>query len=124
MGPIVTAIELKNDLAELERLAAALAEFGNRHALPARLVSELNLALEEIITNIISYGFEDSAAHTIRIELQLTDRLLTTRVEDDGRPFDPLDAGEPDVSAALEDRPVGGLGILLVRKLMDHVVYS
>lgn len=123
MDPHVTSFAVRNDLAEIPRLAAILQEFGGHHALSPRTVNETNVALEEILTNIISYGFDDGAEHWIRVELRLDDRQLTTRVEDDGRPFDPLAAPEPDVSASLEERGVGGLGILLVRKLMDDVRY-
>lgn len=124
MSPDVTTIELRNDLSEIGRLAVALEEFADRHALPPRVLTQMNLAIEEIVTNIISYGFEDATEHRIRIDLACTNRQVTTRIEDDGKPFDPMQAKEPDVTAPLEDRGVGGLGILLVKTLMDDVVYS
>ena len=124
MGAHVTSIELRNDLSELERLTERLREFGARHALSARTVNELNLALEEVITNIILYGFDAGTQHQIRVDVRLEDAQLTTRLEDDGRAFDPLAVPEPDLDVPLEERKVGGLGILLVRRLMDEVTYS
>jgi len=119
-----TVIELGNDLAELAKLSEALDQLGTRYDLSPRTISEVNLALEEIVTNIISYGFDGPGDHRITICLSMEDRQLTSQVEDNGRPFDPLQVAEPDVTAALEDREPGGLGILLVRKLMDDVSYS
>ena len=120
----LTVIELRNDLAELAKVTEALDQLGARYDLSSRTVSEVNLALEEIVTNIISYGFEGPGDHRIRICLSMEDSQLTSQVEDNGRPFDPLQAPEPDITAPLEDRDPGGLGILLVRKLMDDVSYS
>jgi len=119
-----TVIELRNDLAELARLSEALDQLGARYNLSPRTISEVNLALEEIVTNIISYGFDGPGDHLIKIYLSMEDRQLTSQVEDNGRPFDPLQVPEPDVTAALEDRDTGGLGILLARKFMDDVSYS
>lgn len=119
-----TRVELKNDLAELDRLAGELEAFGARNGLPEQLVLELNLVLEEIVTNIVSYGYDDEAEHLIGVELELADGELRTRVEDDGKPFDPLQQELPDTSVALEEREVGGLGVLLVRRLMDEVSYQ
>ncbi|MEP7308985.1 MAG: ATP-binding protein [Acidobacteriota bacterium] len=119
-----TVIELRNDLAELARLTEAVDQLGARYDLSPRTISEVNLALEEIVTNIISYGFDGPGDHLIKICLSMEDRQLTSQVEDDGRPFDPLQAPGPDVTAALEDRDPGGLGILLVRRFMDDVSYS
>ena len=124
MGAHVTSIELRNDLSELARLAERLRQFGACHAISARTVHDLNLALEEVITNIISYGFDAGTEHQIRVDLRLEDAQLTTRLEDDGRAFDPLAVPEPDLDVPLEERSVGGLGILLVRRLMDQVTYS
>jgi len=124
MSDDVTEIELKNEIGELARLAEALEAFAARHAIGPRTIFEMNLALEEIITNTISYGYNDSDPHLIRIELQVDGETLRARIEDDARAFDPTEAPDPDVTAALVDRPVGGLGVRLVRTLMDDVRYA
>ncbi len=117
------SIQLKNDLAELERLSQAIADFGAESGLSAQFLFSVNLALGEIVTNVISYGYEDSGDHMITVRFLLGEGELTAEVEDDGRPFNPLDAPEPDLDAPLEDRPIGGLGIHLVRKVMDRLEY-
>ena len=118
------AIPFKNQLSEIERLGQVMEEFAALHRLPPNLVFELNLALEEVLTNVISYGYDDSGEHEILIRLSCKGGEITAEVEDDGRPFNPLEAAEPDTDKPLEERPVGGLGIHLVRKLMDDVEYK
>ena len=118
------AIPFKNKLSEIERLGQVMEEFAELYHLPPNLVFEINLALEEILTNVISYGYDDSDEHEIMIRLSCNGEEVTAEVEDDGRPFNPLEAAEPDTSKPLEERPVGGLGIHLVRKFMDAVEYK
>ncbi|MGH8469481.1 MAG: ATP-binding SpoIIE family protein phosphatase [Gammaproteobacteria bacterium] len=117
-------IKITNELPELERLHQILTEFGQRQGLAPRIVHDLNLALEEILTNIISYGYTDSGEHEIKVRLSAQAKELRAEVEDDGQPFNPLAAPKPDTEAPVEHRAVGGLGIHLVRKLMDGVEYQ
>jgi serine/threonine-protein kinase RsbW len=118
------SIELRNDLSELVRLTEAIEDCGGHDGLSPMAISKVNLALEEIVTNIISYGWEGDGEHRIKVELKLADHGLTARIEDDGRPFNPLRTIDPNVTLPLERRPVGGLGLFLVKKLMNHVSYS
>lgn len=117
-------LELKNQLSELDRLSQTLAEFRQRHHLPSKVLFDMHLALEEIVTNVISHGFEDSKEHHIKVSLFLEQGELRAEVEDDGTPFNPLEAPSPDTEGPLAERPVGGLGIHLVRNLMDEMVYQ
>jgi anti-sigma regulatory factor (Ser/Thr protein kinase) len=80
--------------------------------------------LEEIVTNVICHGCCDGSHASIEVELALQPDELVMTVEDSATPFDPLQAPAPDLEAALEDRPIGGLGVHLVRKLMDRVTYE
>lgn len=82
------------------------------------------LAIEELVTNCIQYGYDDAREHTILIVLSIEDHNLTMTVIDDGHPFDPLARPAPDLSLEVEDRPVGGLGIHLLRRLADHMAYE
>ncbi len=118
------SVELKNNLSEIERLSQTVTEFGEANNLSSKVLYALNLALEEILTNVISYGYEDENEHQVIIRLSLRNEELIAEVEDDGRPFNPLDAPEPDTRKPLEDRQIGGLGIHLVRNLMDELEYS
>lgn len=116
-------LSLKNDLAEITRASAAVEELGERHDATPDAIYAINLALEEVLTNTISYGYDDGAAHEIVVEFNLQENELTVTLTDDARPFDPLQAPAPDVNAALEDRPIGGLGIHLVKTMMDGMRY-
>jgi sigma-B regulation protein RsbU (phosphoserine phosphatase) len=117
-------IKLHNKLSELNRFNQALTEFGRQHGLPDKVMHDLNLALEEILTNIISYGYTDSREHEIRVRLRAQPGEVKAEVEDDGQPFNPLETPEPDTTKPLEERTVGGVGIHLVRKLMDGLEYK
>jgi len=115
--------ELKNDPAELDRLAEQLEDFGQRFSMERRCIFEMNLAVDELFTNIISYGFPDDKDHIVRVVLESDGHTVTITVEDDGAPFNPLTAKEPDLDMPLEETPVGGLGIHLCKNMMDNLKY-
>lgn len=117
-------LTLRNDLAEIPRLAEAVDHYCACAGIPAATAYSVNLALDELITNVVSYGYDDGASHAIRVSLRVGGGLLTTEIEDDGKPFDPLDRADPDVDADVDDRKVGGLGIFLVKRMMDSVRYQ
>ncbi len=117
------SLKIKPRLEELKRISAAIEDFGGEENWSPALVFRVNLVLEELGLNIMSYGHDD---HLHEIEITLTSEadVFTIEVADDGRPFDPLnDAPRPNLEAALEDRAVGGLGLHLVRTLMDEMHY-
>ena len=101
-------------------------ELGLREEWPDSLVFKVNLVLEELGLNILSYGGEDEdRSPEVEITLISEDDSLTIEVSDDGRPFNPLeDAVVPDVDALLDERSIGGLGVHLVRTLMDDLSYQ
>lgn len=123
MAPVRTVLTLKNDLDEITRLAGELEAFCERNGVSPGTLMALNLALEEIVTNVISYGF-DGGSHEIELELLLEDGTVQATVADGGKAYDPLQREDPDVNAPLEERSIGGLGVLLVKKLMDEVSYA
>lgn len=82
------------------------------------------LAIEEIVTNCINYGYDDANEHTILITLSVADHTLTLTVVDDGHAFDPLARSTPDLSVAVEDRQIGGLGIHMLKNLADGMAYE
>lgn len=118
-----THLKLKNDLGEITRLTEELEGFCERNGVSAGALMALNLALEEIVTNVISYGFE-GGDHEIELELLLDDGSVQATVADDGKAYDPLQREDPDVDAPIEERRIGGLGVLLVKRLMDDVRYA
>jgi serine/threonine-protein kinase RsbW len=122
-NPKTFSFTLKNDIAELKILCQQLESIGGALGLPQRFVFEINLALDELFTNIISYGFNDRSEHAIQVRISADDSLLTITVEDDGIPFNPIERAEPRIPATIEDCTVGGLGIYLIKNLMDDVGY-
>ena len=119
-------IRIPGDLAEISRLPGLVEEFGSRTGIPAGLVVTLNLVLEELVANTVTYGYDDGNVHPDRsIEIRLNRRgnLVTLTLEDDAKPFDPTQLGTPDTDAAIEEREPGGLGIHFVKTLMDTVEY-
>jgi anti-sigma regulatory factor (Ser/Thr protein kinase) len=84
----------------------------------------VSLAIEEIATNCIKYGYDGAKNHVIEVKLSLSGSdVLVVTVVDDGHPFNPLEAREPDLSVPVEERPIGGLGIYLLRQLCDRMEY-
>lgn len=117
------SIRIKNDLSELSRVSQIANDFSEPHQLPPQVAHTLDLALHEIISNIISYGYDDENKHEIDIHISLTDGQAILEVEDDARPFNPLDIDEADTESSINDRPIGGLGVHLVQNLMDEIKY-
>ncbi|MBW1996572.1 MAG: ATP-binding protein [Deltaproteobacteria bacterium] len=118
------SIELKNDMKELERLHKAVKDLGEGLSLSRKVLFHINLALEEIFTNIVSHGYTDEGEHLIKITISRENDFLCFRIEDDGIPFNPLKANPPELKGPLEERPVGGLGCYLMRCCMDDVRYE
>lgn len=117
-------VRLANRLEEIERLAAAVEAFGATHQLPDTVVFAFNLSLDEVITNVISYAFADVQEHPIDVHLSLTGDVLVAEVSDQGRPFNPIDVPTPDLDAPIEERRIGGLGVHIVREMMDTLEYA
>lgn len=109
---------------ELARVTAAVDEFAAQHHLAREVVGDLQVALSEILTNIVDYGYTDDREHEIRVILGMSSNLVEATVEDDGVKFNPLESETPDVSAPLHARRVGGLGIYFVKNLMSEVTYD
>ena len=125
MSAPVLHLILKNDLSELARIAGEIEAHGEARGWPAKWITNINISLDELITNTVSYGYQDTGAHEIRITLAEQDESLVTVVEDDGNAFDPfISVKMPDLEASVEERPIGGLGVYFVKTLMDEVAYE
>ena len=116
--------ELKNDLSELKSLNRHLENWGIENGLRPDSILRINICLDELFTNIVSYGFEDDLEHTVKFSIKADNRFLTIDIEDDGIPFNPLKKIDPDFPANVESAKIGGLGILIIRKLIDNISYE
>lgn len=124
MGYEQIRIVLRNDLSEIAKLHQELESFGQKSSLSSKTLFELNLILEEVLANVISYAYGDNQLHEIVVRADLRDGELVIEVEDDGRPFNPLQIPPPDLDRPLEQRNVGGLGLHLVRELTSSIEYT
>jgi len=116
-------LHLANDVSELHAAAEKTTDFLEAHHASPKIIFAANLAIEEIVTNIIKYGYDDDAPHVVDIRLSLENNCLHITIIDDGHEFDPFDHPEPDVNLPLEEREPGGLGIHFVKSLLDSCAY-
>ena len=123
----VAVMQLTLELdAEIESLATAdkaVGDFAESMSWPDEATFKVKLVLEEILMNVISYGGDSSHKPRITLHLSQQNDLLSMEISDDGIAYDPLTAPPPDLESDLDDRPIGGLGVHLVRELMDSVSY-
>ena len=117
-------VSIANDIAEIRRINAALADFLGEEGVPDRVINRVRLVIEELVVNAIRYAFDDEGAHRIDVELRTEPRRVIVTIDDDGRPFDPNAAPAPPLNEPWETRRTGGLGIYLVRKLSSDLSYS
>ena len=120
------SLTLECDLSELSRSAKEIEKFGEDRDWPSEWIFKTNLALDELITNIVNYGFEDDEEKKdILITLTEIRDCLVIVIEDEGNPFNPfLEAAEPSLDDELEERVVGGLGVYFVKTLMNEATYE
>lgn len=120
----VLELSMPNELGEIPLLAERFEAFGRAHGLPVRVLHDMQVSLDEILSNIVNHAYADRARHEIVVRVRIAPGELVSEVEDDGRPFNPLDAP----SAAHDTPPPrgapGGLGIYFVRRLVDHLDYE
>lgn len=122
---MTTEYRLRGVLADLDTVHAAISDVSRQHALPEDLITPLRLALDELITNVVEHGF---AAHALGerylvLRLDATGDVVHATIEDNGIPFDPTAAAAADPGGELDERPIGGLGLHLVRRSIDRMHY-
>jgi len=118
-------VHIKNSLPEIAHVTEKFEIFAEENDLSQRIIYDISLCLDELITNIISYGFHDKAEHTIEIQFHLKEHEIKLVFIDDGIEFDPELKEDPaHLQHSVEERPIGGLGIYLVKKLMDIIKYK
>ena len=123
LGEDVLEFGLVNDLRELAGVAAKIDSFCAERNLEPQVAYAVNLAVDELLTNTISYGYDDEVAHRIEIIVRLESGTLVVAIVDDSMAFDVTHAPQPDLDASLADRAVDGLGLFLVHRMMDDVEY-
>lgn len=117
-------IVIKNDVSKMAQLSLRVNEFLEKNNMSARATYAVDLALEEVLTNIIKYGYDDDTSHEIQVGLIIDGAVAHLTIADKGRKFDVDKAPVPDMSTPVSERDVGGLGIHLVRNMLDSLKYS
>lgn len=110
---------VRPDPGQAARVGEAFARFAEAHKVPAAVRRSVAVALDELLSNAFAHG----AAGQVDIQAELGGDRLSITLSDDGKPFNPLDLEAPDTGLAVGERPVGGLGIHLVRQIVDEVNY-
>lgn len=116
--------KLKNQLTDLEKINGALESLRQKLGFSNKCKCETNLVLEELFTNIISYGYRDGGDHEVLLRIRIDPDQLYIEIEDDGVPFDPLTADPPCIDSDVETREVGGLGVFFARRFADQIHYE
>jgi anti-sigma regulatory factor (Ser/Thr protein kinase) len=116
-------LAVPGEAAQLPVLTHFLQQFWSTAALPAAELNGFELALEEVFMNVVMHASRGGPVSQVVVSLALAADGATMVVEDSGPAFDPLSLPAPDIAASLGDRPIGGLGVFLVRRLMDAVSY-
>lgn len=116
-------VVLRSDTREIRKLADAIEYLAEPLQIPEPMVFRLNLALDELITNTIAYGYAEQKDGEIDIEMRRHDDRVEVSLIDTARAFDPFEAPAADTTSALEERAIGGLGIHFVKTLIDEVSY-
>ena len=117
-------LEIVNSLEQLAPLQPQINAFCDDWGIPEDAQFQINVSLEEYLVNLISYGYEPDSRHIVQINLIKTREGFYLEVLDDAKPFNPMEAPQPDLDLPLEKRPVGGLGIHLIRSYMDQLTYQ
>ena len=118
------SFKLKIDLSELKTLARQLQAFGRATKLSESSILKINICLEELFTNIVSYGYEDNLESPIIFTLTLIADELTIKVEDEGMPFNSLTVKNPEMVDDLNIIQIGGFGVYIAKELMDDICYK
>jgi len=117
-------ITIKADMLEIDRVNAAFSQYAEKVGLSTAVVQKVSISFDELLTNIVAYGFDNPEGHLIDIAVVYSNGRLVITVTDDGVPFNPFDRVGPDTTLSLEEREIGGLGVLLVVELMDECTYQ
>ena len=118
------SIILANNISEITRLYEFIEELGNDFSLSPDIVFNLNLVLEEAVVNVINYAYPKEEHQSIYLSARMHEGSIVLVLTDTGKEFDPTAAPEADVTLSADDRQIGGLGIFLIRQIMNEVKYE
>jgi anti-sigma regulatory factor (Ser/Thr protein kinase) len=118
------SVEIINKLENINTVVDQFESFGIKNNIQLPIIHKFNIAFDELLSNIISYGYKDDIEHKIQVESELNGERLIVVITDDGIPFNPFKKDPPDTKLTVEERSIGGLGIHIVKNLMDEYTYK
>ena len=116
-------VQITNQRDQIDTVRKFFDDYSKENKLTEKTVHDIQMALDELLTNIVNYGYEDSDEHKIDVRFGINDDAVRVEIIDDSKPYNILEQENPDISLSVEDKPIGGLGIFLIKKLMSNVDY-
>ena len=116
-------VQITNQRDQVDTVRKFFDDYSKENKLNEKTVHDIQMALDELLTNIVNYGYEDSDEHKIDVRFGINDDAVRVEIIDDSKPYNILEQENPDISLSVEDKPIGGLGIFLIKKLMSNVDY-
>ena len=116
-------VQITNQRNQIDTVRKLFDDYSKENKLTEKTSHDIQMALDELLTNIVSYGYEDTDEHWIDVHFGIDDSALTVEIIDDSKPYNILERDDPDLSLSVEDKPIGGLGVFLIKKLMSSVDY-
>jgi len=123
-GSVRASRTFRNDDAELRPLSEWFQAFAKESGISESRALDFELCLNELVTNVIHYAYSDRGRHEIRVSLEHDDDRVRATIEDDGRPFNPLEKEPPSIPGSLDEAGIGGWGIPIVRAFTDELSYE
>ena len=119
-----STLTIRNRISEIKHLCGSVQSFVTEHRVAPETAYAVDLVLDELISNIIKYAYDDDEEHLITVQLLIEPTQICVQIEDDGHEFDPLQTPKPDTSVPIEEREIGGLGLYLVREMSQEMTYQ
>ena len=116
-------VRITNQRDQIDTVRKFFDDYSKENKLTEKTVHDIQMALDELLTNIVNYGYEDTDEHQIDVHFGVNDDTVKVEIVDDSKPYNILEKDNPDISLSMEDKPIGGLGIFLIKKLMSNVDY-
>ena len=116
-------VRITNQRDQIDTVRKFFDDYSKDNKLTEKTVHDIQMALDELLTNIVNYGYEDTDEHQIDVHFGVNDDAVKVEIVDDSKPYNILEKDNPDISLSMEDKPIGGLGIFLIKKLMSNVDY-
>lgn len=117
-------LNITSDMQNLERVANFVADAAAKTNLTARQFDDLQMAVDEAVTNVMEHAYAGMSDGNIAIKLRIDDKLILVEIRDQGKPFDPKKVKKPNIKGPLSERAIGGLGVFFMKKLMDKVEFT